>query len=254
MTPALPVPYPALANAGLRLRRGQVSLTVAAPGVGKSQFWLNVCSRTQVNSMFWSADTDAFDVVTRATALWSGVPAGEVEEKRNDPAWAAHFDEQLARGRHVDWVFDSSITARSLADRLNAHAEIRGTYPELTVIDNLSNVVQNPGDELAEQKGFMKDALDLAQETKAHIAILAHAEGQYDNGNKPIPLSGVLNKLSKIPSVVLTLHREDESGRSLGVVVAKNRGGLADPAAHRPIHLDIDFAKATVLGFERVAA
>lgn len=250
LAPALPVPYPALANAGLRIRNGQVSLTIGAPGAGKSQFWLNVAQRTGVPTLYHSADTDAHDVLLRVFALWSGHEATRIETSLTEPGGRRWYAEKAAAGRHVEWVFDSTITATGLAERMTAFAEVHGVYPELLVVDNLSNAVQSHSDELAEQKAFVRDCQELARDSRAHVAVLAHATGEYDDGRKAIPLSGTLNKLGKVPEVVLSLHRPDGSGRELAVCVTKNRGGSADPTAGHPIVLQVDFARSAIYGYE----
>lgn len=242
------MPYQVLERLGLRLRRGQLSLTVAAPGVGKSQLWLNLAERAGVPTVYWSADTDQHDVVTRATALWSGHTTAEIEVNRGDPAWVAHYDSILTNGNHVDWIFESSITPKHVGERMLAFAEVHGEFPHLFVVDNLSNTVQHQSDELAEQKEVMTAMQRLARETQAHIAILAHAKGEYDSGSKPIPQAGALNNLFKLPEVGLTLHRADDAGLLLGLNVVKNRGGQADPGAKRPVQFEVDYARATVKG------
>ena len=253
LTPTLPVPYPALVTGGLRLRYGQLSLTVSAPGVGKSQLWLNIASRMALPAAYWSADTDAHDVTLRTLALWSGNTTSDVEKQMTDPAWAGWYAEKLEQGSHVDWIFDAAITLELLKQRMRAFAEVHGDWPKLMVIDNLSNVVQSEADERLEQQAFMKGAQIAARESGCHIAILAHSAAEYENGDKPIPMAGVLNKLNKIPSTVVTLHRASESQDLLGVNIVKNRGGQADPAARHPIHLSVDYSRALVGGF-RVAA
>jgi hypothetical protein len=253
LTPALPMPYPALENFGLRLRRGQVSLTVAAPGVGKSQLWNNLAQRMGVPTVYWSADTDQHDVMMRTIALWSGSTTADVERNISEPSWAEHYGRTLTAGAHVEWVFDSSITPRVVGERMKAFAEVHGQYPHLFVVDNLSNTVQNQADELSEQKEVMVAMQRLARESDAHISILAHAKGVYDSGDKPIPQSGALNNLFKIPETGLTLHRADAAGNHLGLNVVKNRGGKADPGAQHPIRFEVDYSRGTVAGFRRAA-
>lgn len=250
LAPALPVPFPALQNAGLRIRRGQTSLTVAAPGVGKSQLWQNLAHRMRVPCLFWSADTDQTDVTIRSLALYTGFTATEVEQNLTDEQWRGWMFEKMGdKARHIEWVYDSPIAGRLLGERVKAFAEVRGEYPHLVVLDNLSNAVTNPADEYAEIRLVQTAAQQLARETKAHIAILHHAKGEYDSGNKPIPQSGGLQNPYKIPEVGLTLYRPDESNR-LAVCIVKQRGGKSDPAARHPITLSVDFERATVLGYQ----
>ena len=243
--PALPMPWPALANHGLRIRRGQTSLTVAAPGAGKSQFWANYAHRIGVPTAYWSADTDQTDVTSRTLAMWLGMGVAEVEDKLHDNYWRSWMFEQLGdRANHIEWVFDSSITGKHLGERLNAFAEVRGEYPHLVVLDNLSNAIANPADEYAEVKVVMGQVQVLARATNAHIAVLHHAKGIYDDGTKPIPQSGGIQNPFKTVEVGLTMHRPDE-GR-LAVNVVKNRGGKSDPGARFPVYMQVDFAQALV--------
>lgn len=249
LAPALPVRHPALEKAGFRPRRGQLSLTVAAPGRGKSQLWQNLAHRMGVPTVYWSADTDRHDVLVRAAAMWSGSTVQDVDVNMSQPAWAAHYEKAMRSGAHVEWVFDPAIEPDRVKERLLAFAEVHGEFPHLFVVDNLSNTVQSQGDELAEQKQALIALQRLARESHAHIAVLAHAKGAYEDGTKPIPQGGVLNNLAKWPELVVTLHQADDSGRLLGLNVVKNRSGRADPGAKHPLHLNVDFGSATVGGF-----
>lgn len=249
LTPALPMPYPALEASGLRLRRGQVSLTVAAPGVGKSMLWLNLAVRMGVPALYWSADTDQHDVLMRTLALLTQYTTEQVEEQYRVPGDArSYYDRALTGAEHVDWVFDSAIPAVRVAERLSAFGELHGQYPHLVVLDNLSNSVEHQSDQLAEQQEFMTEIQRLARFTKAHFAVLAHAKGEYESGLKPIPQSGVLNNLAKIPEVLITAHWKDASNTQIGLNICKNRSGKPDPGAARPVYFPVDYSRAFVGG------
>lgn len=246
------MPYPALDNAGIRLRRGQLSLTVAAPGVGKSQLWGNLVDRMQALSIYWSADTDQHDATIRQIARNASKTTTEVEAELGEPAWVSYYDELIASER-VEWVFDPTIRGDGVLERVKAFANPHGEFPHLIVVDNLSNTVEHSSDAASEQADFMVQAQRLARLTRAHVSILAHAKGAYEEGDRPIPQGGVLNNLDKLPEIVLTLHRASQDGTLLGLNAVKNRGGMADPSAMRPIHFEVDYSRATVKGF-RVAA
>lgn len=246
------VPYPQLANAGMRVRRGQTSLTVAAPGAGKSQLWCNFAQRMQVPTLYWSADTDQADVTARTIAMWLGQQVTDVEAKLEDLTWRDYLFSQLGeRSDHISWCFDPAITDRGVEDRLEAFAEIQGRYPHLVVLDNLSNTVGDAGDEYSEIKSAMSGFQRLARTTNAHVAILHHAKGAYEDGDKPIPLGGASQNPFKTVELGLTLFRPDSS--RLGLVIAKNRGGPSDPKGQRPVYLPVDFARAQVLGYSQEA-
>lgn len=247
------VPYPQLANAGMRVRRGQTSLTVAAPGAGKSQLWCNFAQRMQVPTLFWSADTDQADVTARSIALWLGQEVTDVEAKLQDLTWREYLFERLGeRSDHISWVFDPTITDRGVEDRLEAFAEINGRYPHLVVLDNLSNTVADPEREYAEIKGVMAGMQRLARTTNAHVAVLHHSTGKFENGTTPIPQDGASQNPFKTVELGLTLYRPQPNVLAINIV--KNRGGESDPKALRPICLPVDFSRAQVLGYSQEAA
>lgn len=254
IAPGLPIPYPALVRAGVRFRPGQVSLTVAAPGVGKSQLWNNLAQRMpSVGVLYWSADTDQADITCRSLAMWSGHTVNQVEE--NLTSWRDYlFDKLGDNADHVEWVFEPRIDAKGVNERIDSYAEVHGEYPNLVVLDNLSNTIAGTDQqEHIEIRNILGGVQRLARRTGAHIAVLHHAKGEYEGGDRPIPQNGALQNPFKIPEVGLTLfHPGGDQGR-LGVCVVKNRsGGASDPAAQwrNATILQVDYSRATVLGFE----
>jgi replicative DNA helicase len=247
LAPALPMPYPALSNRGFLLRRGQTSLTVAAPGVGKSVLWLNLALRMRVPTMIWSADTDQHDVTMRTLAALTGYTMREAEQYVDESTPGFNPRALLAEADHISWVFEPDINDVHVQERLKAFAEVRGLYPELVVIDNLSNTVQNQLDEYAELRQVTRVMQRIARATNAHVAMLHHALGEYENGDKPIPQGGALGKLAKIPEQMLTLFRAGDD--QLGVAIVKNRSGKADPSGRSSALLPVDYSRASVFGF-----
>jgi len=83
----------------------------------------------------------------------------------------------------------------------------------------------------------MEEFHALAQLTGAHVLVLHHVTGQYDDGDKPVPLGGLVNKLSKLPAQILTLYARDGDMFACPV---KNRQGRADPTAAMQVRLRFD--------------
>lgn len=69
--------------------------------------------------------------------------------------------------------------------------------------------------------------------------VLHHATGRYEDGDTPIPQSGLENKVAKIPAQILTLTRK---GENMWVHVVKNRAGKADPKGGLSAQLYVDLA------------
>lgn len=236
----LALPSTGLERLGFGFVRGQVGMIVAAPGVGKSVVGLELAlSHPEERVLYVSADTDATTMLTRAIARGSG------HEQRYVEAVLAgsHYDESvqvaLHQAGHVQFSFDSYTTA-DIRDDCLAGEVIFGSPYSLIVVDNLINIARGGQDDLSSQTQAMDELHALAQTTGAHVLVLHHAMGQYDDGDKVIPLSGIANKLSKIPANILSLYRRDQY---LYLAILKNRQGRADPTGSLQTRLRADLER-----------
>jgi hypothetical protein len=246
LSPPLPVPHSLFAGNGLSFRRGQFSLMASAPGVGKSVFATNLSIRTRVPVLFFSADSDEWTVRTRACAILSGTQLDDIEKNLNDEAWEAFYADKLAAANHIDWCYQSDIDLEFLVLRLQAHAELRGDYPHLIVVDNLGNTVADQDNEYAELRGTCRELQRIARSTNAHILALHHVKGAKENGVQPIGLGDLLGNIGKISEVVLGMNRLPGDPNAVNISVAKNRGGKSQ----QQIRMPLDYATATLGGFE----
>ena len=241
------MPYPALRDRGIVLRRGQISLWVAAPGVGKSVLMTNLCLRAKVPALYLSADSDQHTVVTRTIATLMDLPLFQVVANLDNPEAREWYDEHvMGHAAHVDFSFDSDVTLERVMMRLSAYAEINGDYPHLLVLDNLGDAVASADlkDKYPELERIVSELKKAARHTKTHIAMVHHATGEYEDGNKMIPLGGVIGKMGKLPEQVFTLWNAGYN--ELGVFAAKNRNGEPRISASLPVRYD----RARVDGFD----
>jgi KaiC/GvpD/RAD55 family RecA-like ATPase len=243
LAPPLPVVNAVFASAGLVFRRGQFSLVAAAPGVGKTLFATNLTVKTPVPSLYFSADSDEWTVKQRACSILSGVTLGEVEQHLNDEAWESFYAEKLRAADHVDWCFQTDIDTEFIVQRLFAHTELRGEYPQLVIVDNLGNTVVDQDNEGSELRATCRELQRIARTTDAHVMGLCHVKGPKENGAQAITLGDLLYNIGKIPELVLGLHR-DQGG--LVVTVPKYRGGKH--GMNLPVPLD--YTRATLGGFK----
>ena len=89
----------------------------------------------------------------------------------------------------------------------------------------------------------------MARNTEACVIGLHHVTGPYVDADKPIPLSGVKGQITRVPAMVLTLHRRaGELGEpdTLCVSTVKNRGGKSDPSGHTFAELDFRGASMSI--------
>lgn len=204
---------------------------------------LSYALQSRVPTLYLSMDTDPFTTCIRAVAA---LTKGTLEQA------------ELGLAEQYDWAVDALNTANktlrfsfppspSTADifaHIYAYGEAEGAWPELIVIDNLSNVAFE-SDEFGEMRTMMADFQTMATRTRSAVVVLHHSTGMYEDGATTIPLSGVNGKVSKFPSMVLTLCRPADT--TLSVSAAKNRFGPADPSGFRvQAQLRVDYARMQV--------
>lgn len=240
-----PQPLPQwLQDAGFVLRPSQMSMIVAAPNVGKSAVALMVAtSNPQLYTLIFSADTDPVTAYQRLVAATDGVPVNSVKLGSSQ----AH-----RRYPRLQWCFEASPTIDDIVAEIDCYTLLYGRHPQLIIVDNLTDIWIDT-DDYHGLRAAVDELHQIARKTGAHVMVLHHAVGEYENGTQPIPLSGISNKLAKKPELVISLYRiTDQWVDALGVCVIKNRNGPADRTAGQPKWLRVDFNRMGVVG-EQVA-
>ncbi|WP_244431605.1 AAA family ATPase [Segniliparus rugosus] len=240
----LPTVFESLEGQGVRLLRGQFALVCAGPGCGKSVFALTYAITSGVPTLYVSADSDPF---TQASRLLSIVSGRDLEQsastvrsmRRGDPA------ERLMRVP-IRFMYDAAPSLGRIEQVLLAYEECYGHYPSLIVVDNVTNIrtdtAEEGGDPYAGLE-YLADQLHvLARETKACVVGLHHVTGEFNNSDKPVPLNGVKSQVTRVPELVLTMHKHEPIPGvvSLRVSPVKNRNGKADPTGRTFAELDYD--------------
>lgn len=204
------------------IRRAEVSLFAAAPGAGKSMLSLALALKSNVPTLYISADTNAHTMAVRLASMISGKSQGEVEGKLGvDIGWTKAV---LAKGSHIVWSFESSPTLEDIDEEVQAFEELWGCPPTLIIVDNLMDVATDGGEEFASMRAIMKELKYLARQTNAAIVVLHHtSEGVM--GTPCQPRSAIQGKVSQLPALICTLGTV---GNSMAVAVVKNRYGKAD--------------------------
>jgi replicative DNA helicase len=246
LAPPLPVRNTVFNQGGLVFRRGQFSLVAAAPGVGKTLFATNLAVNTSVPALYFSADSDEWTVKQRACSILTGTDLNSVETHLNDDSWDGFYADKLRAVDHVDFCYATDIDPEFIVKRMFAYGELRGEWPQLIIVDNLGNTVEDQETQGAELQAVMRELQRLARTTKAHVMALHHVSGAKENGDKPILLGDLLFKLGKLPELVLGLSWPDPSRTSLIVNVPKFRGGKSGIAFRLPV----DYTRATIEGFK----
>lgn len=250
-------PFNVLNESKTFLRKGQLSLVAAGPGTGKSAVVQAIIQggngaplghpeRLVNRAFYFSADSDSTTMWKRSAAMATGLTQDAIDGLLFDNL--IDRPEQAVReaSAHITWDFESSPTDEYILNELEAFASVHGAWPEIICFDNLKNV-SIPGSEgefqaLEEACVFLKD---LATDTNAAVIALHHVVGEKEDGQVPIPLSGLRGKVSKTPEVVLTLHR---IGQDLRISPVKNRNGIADPSGNWILPMVADLSTMTFTG------
>ncbi|HJV99829.1 MAG TPA: AAA family ATPase [Arthrobacter sp.] len=225
------------------MRKGQLTLITAAPGTGKSAVIQAMLQRGddqgQLNKVLYhSADTDESTMWVRAAAIATGYETSDIERDVRLGTVSGYEAEVRAAAAHMEFSYDTSPSGEDIHREFEAYATKHGIYPEVFVMDNLANLYAGEGDEFAALQGNCDFLHGLCRDTKAAIITLHHTTGEYTNGDRPIPRSGIRGKIDKTPETIITMHRR---GEQTFLCPVKNRTGKADPRAewHLPLYSDL---------------
>ncbi|AOQ27901.1 DnaB-like dsDNA helicase [Mycobacterium phage Pomar16] len=226
----------ALEQKGTQLRRGQLVLVCAGPGTGKSAFVLAYALKSKVPTLYFSADSDAFTQISRSVSILSGWSLERstraVREQNIEESVATELDQVPIR-----FNYKASPSLDVIEESLSAYDALYEDFPALVVVDNITNVRtdSSDGDDPFSGLESLMDYLhEMGRETGACVIGLHHVTGPHNDGDKPIPLSGIKGQIGRVPEMVLTLHRESDGfgPDSLNVSTVKNRGGKSDPSGN----------------------
>ncbi|MFD5069161.1 AAA family ATPase [Streptomyces sp. NPDC058369] len=226
--------------------RGVLSLVVAGPGTGKSLFAANLALVGSLPVMYWSADSNAATQLSRSTSILTGDNIRDVKRALLEDKFH-EYERVLGDKWWIRFSYEAMPTPADMEADLAIYYEVFGCYPHLCVVDNITNVdTGGAGD--AESFTFGLEGMceylnEMARETEAHVMALHHVTGEHSDGLKPIPLSGVKGKIHRVPSLILTIHRDpDEEGmnRILNVSPVKNREGFSDPSGNTFVRMELD--------------
>lgn len=228
------------------LRRGNVHLFSGMSGSFKTMVVLNLIVRMGVPTLAFSNDSDDLTVASRLLGISTGRDTEELETWINTHPQEA--GQALARYDFLRWKFTPTPSLDDLWQELYAYREMEGQFPELLVLDILSNVADSFGDEWATLREVMRQANVIARATTVDgepgtaVLLVHHCT---DGSRGLVPSRGeVLGKISALP-VLMVNFGVDEQGR-LWAACVKNRFGKSDKDAKYPFQMGVQPACARV--------
>jgi len=248
----LPTVFPILASNGIHFRRSQLTLLAAGPGVGKSLVSVTLAVRSGVPSLYYSADSDEHTMYTRIGAMLTGWETDKVEQAvRHRTDGYRTVEAAVSHSDNIRWSFNPDPDTHDLEMDLQAFAGTYGDYPSLIVIDNLRDLYGSSEEgefSMGERCKYLKV---VARNTGAAVVALHHVTGEYDDGIKPVPMSGLIDKISKIPEMICTIDRNPQMVtmdglQTMNMRPVKNRGGRGDASGSWALPLQADMPRMTL--------
>ena len=241
----LPTVFQAFEQKKITLRRGQLGLFVAGPGTGKSALGLTYAVKSGESGVYISPDSDAFTQVQRA---WSIATNRSMDEGAAFALGKSNEDLELVSQLPLRFNFEASPSLKDIERTVYGYEELFGEFPHLIFIDNITNVrsgiQDNDDDPFSGLEGLLDYLHTMARTTQACVIGMHHVNGPYNDGDKPIPLSGVKGQIGRVPEMILTIFKSGP-GR-IGVSVVKNRGSFADASGETFAELVFDGDTMTI--------
>lgn len=246
--PSLPGMFPSLTERGISVRVGEVSMVFGLPSSGKSMLALSLAVRSNVDTLYVSADSHQATQSMRLLSLLTEQPQSTVETQiLADREWAASV---LRRQSNIRWNFISSPTVSQIDDLIRAHIELWSYPPSLLVVDNLMDVVVDNQDQWAGQRAFLKDLKFLARDYNLAALVLHHASlsTRVDESSCP-PMSAIQGKCAETPAMILSVASDGDG--YMRACPVKNRHGDMDMSGSKVTWLDYDPSRCLIRDCDR---
>lgn len=235
-----------LYRSGVLPRAGQLIVIFGQPGSGKSTLMEHYINDMNIPSLYFSADMDAQDAISRLGAMRTGLTVDAVSALISEGG-ADYISDELTSSKIV-WCFDSGPTLSDIVEELDAYVELHDSYPRVIVIDNAMNVEAETEDEQGGLKFVFKELHRLAHETGITVFLLHHAR---EEGDPTLPpgRDKLQGKVAQLPEIILGVALDQTKGL-LHVAPVKVRSGKSDPTGNTYISLVADPVRARFTAYD----
>lgn len=216
-------------------------MIAGCPGSMKSMLTLALADQMKVPTLYFSSDSDAFTMSSRLLARATGTTSEQAEAMMTEDAMFA--SDVLNEYGNIRWNFHPSPTLDDIWLEAEAHLEMFGYYPELTVIDIAMDVDHQDGDEFATLRSLMREMKRYARETESGVLVVHHTSEAVP-GNPCQPRSAIMGKIAQLPILILTTAVR---GGQLYVACVKNRFGKGPADGSLYFTFDADGDRCTII-------
>ena len=111
----LPAVFKVFQNAGLILRRAEVTVIAGTPGAGKSSIALAIAAKTKLPTLYFSADTNAHTMAMRLIAMTGNISQQQAEQLiKKNPAKAKSKAKGKSRAKGNKYSPNETIDSYTL--------------------------------------------------------------------------------------------------------------------------------------------
>lgn len=203
----------------MRTRLGTATFVAGPPGAFKTGFMLYMVLRWNLPTVYFSADSEPFEMFERAAAAISGDTMEQVRFRPTD------YVDSLKAANNVRLVYEDSPTYKDVELETAAYTEVFGEFPKIIVIDNLMNLTGENEDEWGAHRDHARVIHRLTRITKAAVFVLAHMADDRADPSKPAPRSKLMGKVGALPKAIWSLALSEDQ---LLIAPVKNRWGPGD--------------------------
>lgn len=237
----LPHPYKAWDKYDISFRRGELVMVAGQPGTGKSTLALAVALQMKVPTLYFSMDSGEETQEVRTLAMLTGLTTKQVEiELAADREGGAQLIKQHAS--HIKWDFDAE-SLWDVEEEFQIYEELEGQGPRLVILDNITDIAHENGDEYSSLRSLMRELKRWARTANVCFVALHHTSEEHA-GNPCPPLRAVHGKISQKPALVLTIGQAYQGFMPIAPV--KNRSGFSDKSGGTAVWLAYDPATMTL--------
>lgn len=239
-TPGLRCGYEKLDRAMQSIKKGDVVIVAARPGVGKSAFALNVTANNQYGVLIMSLEMTATELSNRLLCMLSKEPLENLQTG-HIKSWDRVLAAQTAlSSRPIEICDDSTITPASIHECIEEYELRHDKKPDLVIVDYLQLMSLKTGRDITREREvatITRESKTLAKSEKVIVILLSQLKRESENrkkGEDPAPKLCELRESGAIEQdadAVIMLYEDSDSdevadARLINAYVAKNRNGL----------------------------